>query len=401
MESRMERRKNIGTLRRQVRGSPDSEQQSPTGAKTVLLAGSYAPSLVNFRGPLVSAIVQRGHRVIAVAPAIDPATADQLRVLGAEPREFEVTNQSLNPFGLLKSLREMRAMVTSVRPDVIIAYTIKPVLLGALAGKAQGIPKIVSMITGAGYAFTGGFEPKRLLSRIAATVLYRIALRRSDWVVFQNQDDEQLFRRLGLLSRRQKVCQINGSGVDLDHFSQAPQPPGLTFLMVSRLLKDKGVREYAAAATRLKAERPDVSFRLAGYIDSSPDSISESELQELITNGVEFLGDLRDIRPAIAACSVYVLPSYREGTPRSVLEAMAMGRAIITSDAPGCRETVAHGVNGFLVQPRDSEALYRAMLKFVAEPRLTARMGKESRAIAETKYDVVNVNGDLMRIAEL
>jgi glycosyltransferase involved in cell wall biosynthesis len=219
--------------------------------------------------------------------------------------------------------------------------------------------------------------------------------------VFQNQDDEQLFRRLGLLSRRQKVCQINGSGVDLDHFSQAPQPPGLTFLMVSRLLKDKGVREYAAAATRLKAERPDVSFRLAGYIDSSPDSISESELQELITNGVEFLGDLRDIRPAIAACSVYVLPSYREGTPRSVLAAMAMGRAIITSDAPGCRETVAHGVNGFLVQPRDSEALYRAMLKFVAEPRLTARMGKESRAIAETKYDVVNVNGDLMRIAEL
>jgi glycosyltransferase involved in cell wall biosynthesis len=397
----MERRTNIGPWRRRARASSDSDRQNRVGTKTVLLAGSYAPSLVNFRGPLVSAIVKRGHRVIAVAPGIDAATAEQIRVLGADPRELQVTNQSLNPFGLLKSLREMRTLVKSVKPDVIIAYTIKPVLLGALAGKAEGVPKIVSMITGAGYAFTGGFEPKRLLSRIAATALYKIALRRSHWVVFQNQDDEQLFRRLGLVSRRQKVCRINGSGVDLDHFSQAPQPAGPTFLMVSRLLKDKGVREYAAAATRLKTERPEVSIHLAGYIDSSPNSISENELQELIRNGVEFLGKLGDVRPAMAACSVYVLPSYREGTPRSVLEAMAMGRAIITTDAPGCRETVGPGVNGLLIQPRDSDGLYRAMLKFIAEPRLAARMGKESRAIAETKYDVDKVNSDLIRIAEL
>lgn len=370
-------------------------------AKTVIIFGSYAPSLVNFRGDLIAEIGRRGHRVIAVAPEITRSTAEAIRDLDGEPHELHVSNQSLNPLGMLSTLHALRQFVRAHRPDVLIAYTIKPVVLGAIAAKAEGVPMVISLITGAGYAFTGGREAKRLVSRIVATQLYRFALRRSDWVVFQNRDDEALFRETGMISDSQNVLRINGSGVDVHRFGLTPQPAAPSFLMIARLLKDKGVREFAAAAKRLKIQHPQVEVHLIGYVDSSPDSISHAELEDIKKSGIEFHGRLDDVRPAIAACSVYVLPSYREGSPRSVLEAMAMGRAIITTDAPGCRETVRPEVNGLLVPPRDSEALYRTMLRFVAEPGLAARMGKESRKIAEAKYDVDRVNADLLRVAEL
>jgi glycosyltransferase involved in cell wall biosynthesis len=371
--------------------------------KTVMIFGSDASYLVNLRGPLIAAIVGRGHDVVAVAPDISSSQAATIRELGAQPHELQLVNQSLNPLATVRALRELKRLIRACRPDVLIAYTIKPVVLGAIAGAAEGVPKIVSLITGAGYAFSGGLEPRRLISRIAATQLYKFALHRSDWTVFQNPDDEKLFRELGMVRRGQKVCRINGSGVDLRHFTPAPMPPGPpSFLMVSRLLKGKGVGEFATAAKRLKRQHPEVPVHLVGYIDGSPDSISEADLKDIRNGGVEFHGRLSDVRPAIAACSVYVLPSrYREGTPRSVLEAMAMGRAIITTDAPGCRETVRDGINGFLVPPRDADGLYQAMMRFVADPDVARRMGRESRKIAESKYDVDRVNADLLRIAEL
>ena len=366
-----------------------------------MIFGSYAPSLINFRGPLIAALAAKCHEVVAVAPDIDQATAEGLRKLGAEPREFQVTNQSVNPMALLAAVREFRRLLKEEEPDVLISYTIKPVVVGALAGKAARVRKIISFITGAGYAFTGGREAKRQISRIAASLLYRMALRRSDCVVFQNGDDERMFRRLGLVSRRQNVRRVDGSGVDLAQFAPAPLPRNTSFLIVSRLLKDKGIREFAAAAARVKSAYPDVPVRLVGYIDGSPDSISESDLERMIDSGVEFEGRLADVRPAIAQCSVYVLPSYREGTPRSVLEAMAMGRAIITTDAPGCRETVVEGENGFLVPPRDADSLFRAMVRFIEDDGLADRMGSRSRQIAERKFDVRKVNADLMEIAGL
>lgn len=161
------------------------------------------------------------------------------------------------------------------------------------------------------------------------------------------------------------------------------------------------MREFGRAARRLKEEYPDVPIRLVGWLDASPDSISQAELDGIAASGVELVGQLEDVRPAIASCSVYVLPSYREGTPRSVLEAMAMGRPIVTTDAPGCRETVVEGENGFLAQPRDWESLYAAMKRFVAEPALAARMGKRSREIAEAKYDADKVTAELLRHAGL
>lgn len=371
------------------------------GSRRVLVLGSFAPSLINFRGALLASMSEKGHAVIAAAPAVDPMIAAAVESVGAEPRSIVVDNASLNPFSMKASLSAVRALIREVRPDVVIAYTIKPVILAAIAGRAERVPRIVALITGLGYAFTGGREPKRLISRAMAGLLYRIALRKVDIVLFQNRDDQAVFRKLGLLPRGKETAIVDGSGIDVEHFVPAPLPPQPSFLMIARLLGDKGIGEFAAAAARLKAEHPEVTVALVGYLDPSPDSIGQDELDRIIASGVEFLGKLEDVRPAIAACSVYVLPSYREGTPRSVLEAMAMGRAIITTDAPGCRETVQHEVNGLLVPPRDAEALYQAMARLVREPELIAPMGAQSRRIAEERYDVRKVNADLMRYAGL
>jgi glycosyltransferase involved in cell wall biosynthesis len=371
------------------------------GPKRVLVLGSYAPSLVNFRGPLITAMTDRGHEVLAVAPDIDPSTAEAVRALGAKPISLGLSNASLNPLALLASGRELRRLLRRWRPDLILSYTIKPVIVGALVGRAERVPRIVSLITGLGYAFTEGPGSKRRLVRRVASLLYRLALARSDIVLFQNRDDQALFRELGLLKAGHPTAIVDGSGVDIDFFAAAPAAPQPAFLMIARLLGDKGIREFATAAKRLRREHPDVPIALAGYLDSSPDSLTQAELDELIAMGIRFHGKLDDVRPAIADCSVYVLPSYREGTPRSVLEAMAVGRAIITTDAPGCRETVVEGVNGFLVAPRDADALYAAMKRFIEDPAIAVAMGLESRRIVEQRYDARRVSADILRYAEL
>jgi glycosyltransferase involved in cell wall biosynthesis len=381
---------------------PSTEQELPGGGgarpRRVMLLGSFAPSLVNFRGPLIQALRARGHQVLAVAPDIDESTSLALRGLGAEPLSLTLSNASLNPLSLLRSLRELRRILRRHRPDVLISYTIKPVIIGAIGGRAAGVQTIVSLITGLGFAFTGeGGGLKRRLARRAASWLYRAALSRSDLVLFQNKDDQALFRELGLLGAGARTEIVDGSGVDVDHYASCPRPGDAAFLMIARLLGDKGIREFAEAAKKLRREHPEVPVALVGYLDPSPNSLTRAELDELVACGIRFHGRLDDVRPALAECSVYVLPSYREGTPRSVLEAMAMGRAVVTTDAPGCRETVIDGVNGVLVPPRDAEALYSAMLRFIAEPGLAAAMGEQSRRIAETRYDARKVSADMLR----
>ena len=222
--------------------------------KTVLLLGSFAPSLVHFRGALIAALAEREHEVIAAAPSMSDEVAEKLRQLGAEPRQIQLVNASLNPTAMLQSFQQVRALIRDVRPDVMISYTIKPLVLGALAGSAERVPRIVSLITGADYAFTGGRELKRLISRAVAAPLYRLALARSDAVIFQTRDDEALFRELRIVPPDRGTEIVNGSGIDLDYFTPAPLPGRSSFLMIARLLKDKGIREFASAAKRLKAD---------------------------------------------------------------------------------------------------------------------------------------------------
>ena len=374
-----------------------------TSANSQVLAifGSYAPSLIAFRGDLIADALARGHKVHALAPDIDEATAAQLRELGAEPVDVPLGRTSLNPFGTMRSYRALRSAIARVRPDVLIAYTIKPVMLGARAAGELGVPRFVPMITGLGYALISGGGVRRRIIRETARELYRRALRQAKITIFQNPDDRRDFEAMGMLAPSAQALIVNGSGIDLARFPRQTLPQRPHFLMISRLLRDKGIREFAAASARLKRERPEVQISLAGWRDESPDSISQAELDAIVGAGVTFLGKLDDVRSALAACSVYVLPSYREGTPRSVLEAMSVGRPIITTDAPGCRETVVDGENGLLVPPRDTNALYEAMAKLADDPALRARMAERSRRLAEAKYDVHQVNRAILDAAGL
>lgn len=206
-----------------------------------------------------------------------------------------------------------------------------------------------------------------------------------------------------IIQPQSETVVVNGSGVSVHEYAVTPYPmshqqPSVHFLLIARLLGDKGVREYAQAAKMISEKYAHVHFSLVGWVDDNPDAIKQAELDEWITDQrLEFLGKLSDVRPAIAASSVYVLPSYREGTPRTVLEAMAMGRAIITTDAPGCRETVVDGLNGFLVPVKSVDALVQAMEKFIIQPELIQTMGIESRKVAENKFDVNAVNSVMLR----
>jgi glycosyltransferase involved in cell wall biosynthesis len=255
------------------------------------------------------------------------------------------------------------------------------------------------MITGLGFAFTDGAGVKRRISELVATQLYRRALKRASTIIFQNQDDFAFFRERRILGGRDATV-VNGSGIDLSHFEPAPLPSGPDFLMIARLLGNKGVREYAAAAAKLKAKHPHARFRLVGYHAPGPDAVSPEEAESW-SGAVDFLGKLEDVRPAIAQARVYVLPSYREGTPRSTLEALAMGRPVVTTDAVGCRETVNEGVNGFRVPVRDVNSLAEAMERFILEPELADTMGRESRLLAERRFDVHSVNAGILEAAGL
>jgi len=265
----------------------------------------------------------------------------------------------------------------------------------------QGYPGGAALIEGLGYAFVEGGVPsslKRRLLRTGLKHLYRLALARAHKVFFLNPDDLSLFTEEGLVIPSKAVL-LGGIGVDLEEWS--PAPPHLapmTFTLIARLLREKGVREFVEAARRVKARHPEVRFLLIGPLDTNPGAIGEAEVRRWVEEGLlEWVPWTDDVRPYLRRTSVYVLPSYyREGVPRSTQEAMAMARPVITTDAPGCRETVVHGVNGFLVPPRNAEALAEAMEEFVREPGLIERMGQESRRLAEERFEMRKVNTKLI-----
>lgn len=364
----------------------------------VLVLAGYAPSLVNFRGPLLAAMVARGWRVTAAGPEMEGVTRDGLLALGAVPVEVAAARTGMNPVADLAYRDALIRLFRAERPDVVLAYTAKPVIWGTLAARKAGVQRVVAMVTGLGYAFTppGRLAPRHAVASLAARVLYRLALPRADHVLFQNPDDRDLFVRLGFTPPAGRVEVIAGSGVDLTRYQPSPPPARPNFLMLARLLRAKGVVEFAEAARRLKARYPEVEFRLAGPFDPGPDGVRPSEVEHWVAGGVTYLGPLADVRPALAEASVYVLPSYREGTPRSVLEALAIGRAVITTDAPGCRETVQDGANGFLTKPRDVDSLIQAMERFILHPGLATTMGARSLELARSKYDVRRVNDQVM-----
>ena len=352
----------------------------------IVLIASFDASLLNFRGELLRALLAAGHAVTALAPFVGNEVSGQLNAMGVKTLAFPLQRTGTNPLADVATLCALRRAIKILRPDLVLSYTVKPVIYGSLAAKAMGVRSINALITGIGNALAGGAT-----SAVVKT-LYRRALHHNQAVLFQNPDDRDLFVSLGLVDRA-KAHVVDGSGVDTEHFAPTPLPPQPRFFLLGRLLAEKGIREYVAAAKRFKSSGRVARFALAGWPDKHPNAISARELSEWQTTGViDFLGPLDDPRPAYTNCSIYVLPSYREGTPRTVLEAMSMGRPIITTDAPGCRETVNHGENGLLVPIHDVDSLARAMMQLADDPALRARMGEASRQIAISRYDVHRVN---------
>jgi glycosyltransferase involved in cell wall biosynthesis len=345
-----------------------------------------------WRRGLMLHLKDRGHRLIAAAPF--DGHEGRVQALGFPVEDLPMSRMGMGAFEQTRAIRAMADYFGRTKPDLALLYTIKPIVLGTAAARLAGVPRIAAAITGLGTAFDDGSLKERARAALARFLMAR-ALPRAERVLFQNPDDQAAFVSRGLV-RPQQCVLTAGSGVDLAAF--APQPPvlkPLRFVFIGRLLRSKGVGAFAAAAQSLHARYGTaVSFEIVGPLDSNLDAIAPVDIAGWEAAGVPHYGGVvDDVRPALARASVFVLPSaYKEGVPRASLEAMAVGRPVITTAMPGCRETVEAGVNGFLVPPHDPVALAAAMERFILEPDLVARMGAQSRRLAETKFDIRAVN---------
>lgn len=331
----------------------------------------------------------------------DSAVVEQLALIGVDFRAYPVQRNGLNPLKDVQTFFALKKALRDLRPEAVLSYTIKPVIWAGFALMGNLVPRYYALITGLGFAFQEGDFFRRTLS-VLVTYLYRVSLSRAHRVVFQNQDNCDFFISQQIVGK-DKCALVNGSGVDLDRFTVTPLPgKEVVFLTIGRLLGEKGFREYAKAASLVKARYPETIFRLLGPADPSPDGIPLEEISDWQAKGwVEYLGETRDVRPFISDCQIFVLPSYYlEGVPRTVLEAMAMGRPILTTEVAGCRETVIPGENGFLVPKRDITALAERMVWFIEHPEEWKRMGLRSRAMAVERYDVHSVNRELLKIMD-
>ena len=341
---------------------------------------------------------QRGHEVYALAPNFDADLRSQLRAIGVESVDVALSRTGVNPFHDLRDIMQLWRVMRDVKPDLILAFTIKPVVYGIVVAAATGVARRYALITGLGYAFSANESVRDRLIQMIARLLYRVSLYGAHIVFMQNADDADEFVSRNIVSQN-KISLINGTGVDLGDWPEmAAFHSPVTFTLAARLLGEKGIREYIEAARRVKSTHPDTRFLLLGSLDSNPSAIPEQEVRNWVAEGIVEWPGYVAMRPWLAQTSVFVLPSYREGVPRSTQEAMASGRAVITTDVPGCRETVIDGMNGYLVPPRNVEALEIAMLKFIENPLAIAEKGHRSRQLAEERFNVRNINARMISV---
>jgi glycosyltransferase involved in cell wall biosynthesis len=352
----------------------------------------------NFRGDLVKKIIKAGYEVVITGPNRD--NVEKVEELGARFVEIPMNKNGVNPLKDFAYMNALRKLFKEEKPDVILGYTSKPVIYASIAGKLAGVPHKVAMVTGAGYAFTAKTKKAKII-KLIMSILYRIGFICADTVIFQNTDDKEQFINEKLV-RADKCKIVNGSGVNMEKFSFEPYPHQMTFFMLSRVMYSKGIREYLEACEIVKAKYPDVRCMLLGACEGIQDSLSQEDLDTYINKGIiEHFGETDTVADYYKQCSVYVLPSYREGTPRTVLEAMAMGRAVITTDAPGCRETVIDGETGFLVPIQNGQAVAEKMIEFIEHPELVVTMGRKSSEYCKNKFDVIKVNEDMCKYLKI
>jgi glycosyltransferase involved in cell wall biosynthesis len=369
-----------------------------SGVKKLVIISGSGNTIAWFRLEMLQDFISRSYEVYALAPDISDDSKKLLDDANIQFIKIDLVRKSLNIMDLVKSIYTISLILKEIKPNIIFSYTHKAIIAGSFASFIASKKIIsISMISGIGHIFNNK-NLKDKVKRFFGLFALKLALKINKIVFFQNIDDKNLFLELALVKSDQARL-VNGSGVNLEKFLPSPLPDQPIFLTMARLLKSKGLIEFANAAKLVKESRPDARFLLYGYPDDHEDSISESDIK---TNwhdryGIEYMGFAHDPALAIKACSVFVLLSYNEGTPRSVLEAMSMGRAIITTDARGCRETVINGENGFLVPVGDYKETANRMMQLM-ESTLRQSMGLKSRDYCEYKFDVKIVNKEIIDV---
>ncbi|MCG2461181.1 glycosyltransferase family 4 protein [Flavobacteriaceae bacterium F89] len=368
--------------------------------KRILIICSASYSLTNFRGDLIKSLIDNDYEVYAAAPNFRKDVAEILKKVGAIPIEFELQRTGLNPFKDVRTIFQLKKIIKENQIDLIFPYTIKPVIYGSMAANSVKVP-VISLITGLGFTFSAASQKARMLQKVTE-FLYRISIRKNKVIIFQNSDDHQLFLDNGIISKDNKIDIVGGSGVNLNQFAfrvNENLSDKIRFLLIARLIEEKGVQLYLDAALYLKAKYPLAEFHVIGAPDNSPSAVKQESLDKLHKDGIIVChGEQENIAEHLTKGDVFVLPTYyREGVPRSILEALSVGLPIITTDSPGCKETVISQVNGILIKPKNLEELVSAMGYFLTHKKEIKRMGIESRKYAEEKFDVNLINRNIIK----
>ena len=376
--------------------------------KKVIIIGTVASSILSFRANLISALLEQKYKVYTFVSEYSQDELDDIATLGAIPITYELSRGGMNPLADAKATYALSKKIKEISPDLVFSYFSKPVIFGTLAAKLAKVPRVIGMLEGLGYAFTEqpeGLSKKAQLIKSIQVLLYKIALPQLDKIIFLNLDDpKDLLETYHIKVKQVEV--LGGIGLNLDEYNYQPietLDSPINFLFIGRMLKEKGIHDFVAAAKIVKQSYPNVQFTVLGAIDSSnPGALQQSELDRLVSlNIINYPGQVDDVQKWIEDSHVFVLPSYREGVPRSTQEAMAIGRAVITTDVPGCRETVVDGVNGFLVEKWNPQALAEKMIYFIEHPEEIKKMGYESYKIAQDKFDADKVNKRLINMLGL
>tara|TARA_R100001369_G_scaffold85726_1_gene119628 strand:- start:544 stop:1680 length:1137 start_codon:yes stop_codon:yes gene_type:complete len=368
--------------------------------KRILIICSASYSLIHFRGDFIKELLKNGYDVYAAAPNFREDIAEILVSIGAKPIAFKLQRTGLNPLKDLKTIFELKKIIKENKIDLVFPYTIKPVIYGSLAANFNKVP-VISLITGLGFTFSGASKKAEILQKVTQ-FLYRISLSKNKIVIFQNSDDYQLFLEKRIITKSQKISIVGGSGVNLNRYKYRVNnntSEEISFLIVARLIMEKGIELFLEAAEVLKEKYPATKFHVIGSPDKSPSAIKEERLISLNEQEtIIYHGSQNNIQEHLYNGDVFVLPTfYREGIPRSILEALSVGLPIITTDSPGCKETVINYENGILIPPKNIDALIAAMEFFITNRSKLKEMGIKSRKYAEQKFDVSIINENLLK----
>lgn len=371
----------------EIQGEYNAE--SSGNGKKILLICLGSRTIITFRMGLIKALRANGYNVSIIA--FDNEYESEIIKLGVDFYFVKSENRSLNPFGMLKLKKEYYSLIKKITPDIVFTFMLKPNIFGVRAAKKAGVQKIYSMVEGAGDAFINNSAKWKVI-RFVVCKLYKGSFKYAKKVLFLNSDDSAEFLNRKLVKERQ-VSLVPGIGVDVNHFAYKPVKNYSTFLMIARMLNTKGVIEYCKAARIVKKDYPQAVFNYLG----GEGNIKIGDIQEYIDDGsINYLGTTNDVRPFIEECSVFVLPTYREGMPMSVMEAESIGRAILATNVPGCKDQIRD--NGFLVEKQNVNALVEKMKWFLDNPDEIVKMGKNSRKIAEEVFSDVIINAKVLNI---